>query len=105
MSDAYKAGYERGEASGSWVIDGNTTETTAQRILKGINEGDPEVMDMQPAPLSGEWAGESIPALSDLYGLDLFDDEVATEFEDGFTEGFWSVVESDAALIADRGET
>lgn len=36
------------------------------------------------APLSGEWAGESIPELTALYGVDLFDSDNADEFEDGF---------------------
>ncbi len=36
------------------------------------------------APLSGEWAGESIPEISERYGLDLFDSELADKFEEGF---------------------
>ena len=36
------------------------------------------------APLSGLWAGESIPELSTVYGINLHDDDNATDFEDGF---------------------
>ncbi len=45
-----------------------------------------------PSPLSGEWAGESIPELSAQYGVDLWDGEVADAFESGFYDGWgeWS---------------
>lgn len=36
-------------------------------------------------PLSGEWAGESIPELSALYGVDLANSELADCFEEGFS--------------------
>ncbi len=39
------------------------------------------------APLSGEWGGESIPELSEQYGIDLFD----TDNGDLFEQGFYSV--------------
>ena len=93
---AYKAGYERGSDAGSWAIDGNTSTEAACRILKGITEGDPEIMDMMPSPLNGEWAGESISELSDQYGIDLSDDDKACDFEAGYSDGYWSEVERSA---------
>ena len=88
-SKFYKDGYAAGLAAGSWVIDGNTTTERCAAILKGLEDGDPAVMDLQPAPLSGEWAGESIP---ELFGytpssrcLDLY--------EEGYSAGFWDEVE------------
>ncbi len=36
------------------------------------------------SPLSGEWAGESIPEIGERYDLDLFDSELADKFEEGF---------------------
>ena len=36
------------------------------------------------APLSGEWAGESMGELSMQYGVSLSDQDLASEFEDGF---------------------
>lgn len=86
------AGYEYGRAKGSWVFDGNTDKDTYRRILEGFNIGDPEILDMCPYPLSGEWAGESIPELSQEFGIDLSDPFNADEFEDGFTRGFWDEV-------------
>ncbi len=35
-------------------------------------------------PLSGTWAGESIPEIGERYDLDLFDSELADAFEEGF---------------------
>ena len=40
------------------------------------------------APLSGEWAGESMPEIGDRYGIDLGDEAVADGFEEGF---FWTM--------------
>ena len=37
-------------------------------------------------PLSGEWAGESIPEISERYDIDLFDTELQNAFERGFHE-------------------
>ncbi len=92
----YDAGKEHGEAAGSWVIDGNTTDETARYLLKGIANGDPEVMDMMPHPLSGEWAGESMPELEDRYGIALEDDDDMQLFEEGFGVGYWDTVETAA---------
>jgi hypothetical protein len=87
-SNAYKAGYEKGQAAASWLLDSNIQETI-RKVFKGFEDGDPEIMDTQPSPLSGEWAGESIPELSERYGVDLQDDEKADQFEQGFADGYW----------------
>jgi len=91
-TEAYELDRERGHACGSWVIDGNTSAETCRAIVQGYDDGDPVILDMQPCPLSGEWSGESIPELSDQYGIDLTDDDVTTEFKEGFSDGFWSEV-------------
>ncbi len=71
VAKAEEDGYSAGVAAGSWVVDGNTSEATARRILEGIAEGDPVVMDSLPSsPLSGEWADGLTPAsLLAEYGL------------------------------------
>ena len=43
-----------------------------------------EAVGYRDAPLSGEWAGESMGELSTQYGVDLSDAEAADCFEDGF---------------------
>jgi hypothetical protein len=85
----YATGYDAGTATGSWVFDGNSTAETVKSVLQGFEDGDPEVMDMCPAPLSGEWAGES---MVELLGDDYTDDD-AEAYEQGFETGFWDEVQ------------
>lgn len=92
----FEQGKEAGRAAGSWVIDGNTKTETVQRILKGIEEGDPEVMDLQPSPLSGEWAGESI---TEILGAEATTEDMDA-YEEGFSEAFWMEVEQSARAVA-----
>ena len=80
----------RGRAAGSWAAPGDPI--TAQTILTGYDEGDSEIMDMQPSPLSGENAGESMSEL----GLANAPDDLVNRWEDAFTEGFWAEVLSSA---------
>jgi len=89
---AYYAGRGAGRFAGSWVIDGNSTSEYCAAIVHGLDEGDPAILDLCPAPLSGEWTGESISELSERYGIDLSDDDNAYHFEDGFADGFWDTV-------------
>jgi len=99
QSKAYKAGFEKGQADGSWILDGNSTKETANRILDGFENGDPEIMDLQRAPLSGEFAGESISELSSQYGIDLEKEENQDRFENGYSDGFWNEVQRSAKAI------
>jgi hypothetical protein len=50
------------------------------------------------APLSGEWAGESIPELSATYGIDLWDEDNQDEFEVGFFERLEQIQEWQSAI-------
>lgn len=102
MSEAYRIGREAGRAAGSWVFDGNTDEATYNKLIEGFDAGDPIVLDLCPSPLSGEWAGESIPELSEATGLDLTDDDIATEYEQGFDSGFWAEVIETATYQTER---
>jgi len=108
--DAYELGRERGTAAGTWVFDGNTSEDEIRRVLEGYEEGDPEIMDLEPSPLSGEWAGDPTPAsvLSDLAGTAAWDavfsdadaEGILGAYEHGFSRGFWDeVVRSGRAVL------
>lgn len=89
----YDEGYKLGQASGSWVFDGNTNHETYEQVRKGYDEGDPEVMDLCPNPLSGEWSGESIPEIFGLNTGDMWpNDDDLEAFEWGFGTGFWDTV-------------
>jgi hypothetical protein len=92
VEQAEQEGYERGKAAGSWLLDGNSTEQAARRLLQGIEDGDPEVLDELPsAPLSGEWADDPLPRdVLGALGVDEDDDgaeDVLRAYEDGFSRG------------------
>ena len=101
---AYTLGEEMGKAAASWVFDGNTTRETYARVLKGVEDCDPEIMDMYRVPdLSGEWADEMTPQrLANELGISYADDDavaVACEhWEYGVSDGFWHEVERVARL-------
>ena len=104
MATGYEEqGYAAGKAAGSWITDGNTDTATYRWILKGIEEGDPEVMDLQPSPLSGEWAGESIPEIIAGYADMTAEqaDAACDSYEQGFSQGFWETVEHDCRVQVD----
>jgi hypothetical protein len=98
---AEEQGYDLGKAAGSWLLDGNSTEDAARRLLQGIEEGDPAVLDALPSsPLSGEWADAPLPRdVLEGLGMDEDDedaDDVLRVFEDGCSRG----VEDDACRSA-----
>lgn len=99
LADARAFGVERGKHSGSWVLNGTSSLETAQRILDGYENGDPEIMDLEGSPLSGEWVdglrAEDVYAAANVVVSD--DDttdysDLLDAFEQGFTEGFWDEV-------------
>lgn len=89
-------GTEHGNARGSWVVDGNSSNEFCEKLIQGHEDGDPEVMDLQPSPLSGEWADE--PTVSDILrelGIqpDTSDADMAIEcYEEGFSNAWWHTV-------------
>lgn len=59
---ASELGAEVGRNAASWFFDGNTSDDAYRRVLAGITEGDPKVLDSLPTPnLSGEWADDPTP--------------------------------------------
>ena len=102
---AKKAGREAGEAAASWYFDGNTTPETYARVLKGIEDGDPEILDSFPYPnLSGEWAGDPTPrSLADDCGLEDEDEraewlisDLCSAWEDAFSTAVHDSIEKEA---------
>lgn len=82
-------GAEAGRAAASWYFDGNTTDETYRHVLKGIDDGDPRVMDTFPAaPFSGEFADDMTPArlldALDMSGDEDYADAAVTAYEDAF---------------------
>ena len=89
-----REGYRNGRSAATW-IDGDPKNL--QRILKGIEDGDPEVLDSLPSPdFSGEWADS--PTWTDVWssalGIDaewamhMHDtDELEDEYREKYAEG------------------
>ena len=97
ICEAFSRGRSAGRAAGSWVVDGNTKAETARYILRGIEDGDPEVMDMQPSALSGENAGESIEELlGDLLTrrTPTTQEAIMNEYETAFQSAYWDEVQT-----------
>lgn len=71
LSAARRDGKAAGESAASWAFDGNTSRETYARIIRGFEDGDPEILDSLPWPnLSGEWAGDPTPrSLAEDYGI------------------------------------
>lgn len=96
---AAEIGGRHGRNAAGWVFDGNTSEETYRRVLKGIDDGDPEVMDAYRAPdLSGEFADSySEDDLAEELDTDrdTYDgwDEAANAYSDAAGASFWSEVE------------
>jgi hypothetical protein len=88
--EAATLGREAGEAAASWY---DITDDNAAAILRGIEDGDPAVLDTFPSPLSGEWAGDPLPRNIVLaVGADVAqlspedEDEILTAYEDAYYE-------------------
>lgn len=98
---AYALGQDDGESAAGWLIDGRTTrpECTLQRLVRGIDDGDPEVLDALPlADLSGEWADGLTPALLGWeVGLDpdTLDGDDLSALCDAYESGFDAGVEAE----------
>lgn len=88
---ARELGAAEGKSAASWYFDGNTSDDTYRRVLAGLDDGDPAILDTLPAsPLSGEWADGPTPrTLADDLGIAPDDarlDELCSAYEDAFAE-------------------
>lgn len=103
--EMYRAGEDRGKAAASWILDGNSSEADAQRLLKGMQDGDPEILDQLPTFQFGEWAGDSINEVLDdvspagRSAEDIGDDE-RDELLDSYIDGFGMGVQTGAEETA-----
>lgn len=99
LERAYLIGREHGEAAASWYFDGNTELATYVRVLHGIEEGDPGVLDSFPYPdLSGQWADGYTPTqlLDDVGGNAgdaSFHDGLVSDLCDQYELGFNDAVQ------------
>lgn len=102
LRQAKKDGRDAGHAAASWTYDGNTGYEFYPRILKGIEDGDPAILDAFNVPnLSGEYSGDPTPqSLAEDYGITeerdedgSLLDEVCDVWMDAASEAFWHELE------------
>ena len=107
---AIEIGTREGEGAADWVFSGSTEESAYRAFIKGIDDGDPEVLTAFRCPdLTGEWADTYAPR-DLLRELELeAEDEDTEEFqaaEDAYEtasyEAFWTRLET-IARAALRG--
>jgi len=107
LREARELGKNRADAEASWYFDGNSDVADVRRVLTGIEDGDPEILDaIGRAPLSGEFAEDGgIRDLSENTGIDAgaeFFNDVATAYEEGYWERIQeAVAEEGRKLIPD----
>jgi hypothetical protein len=104
-------GTQDGLAAASWYFDGNTTTETHARVLKGLEDGDPAVLDTLPSPdLSGEWADvrsgpQLVAEAAEEAGLEAYSEivqdafsEICDAYETAFSEAAQDEIERLARL-------
>jgi hypothetical protein len=105
---AYADGLDRGANAAGWWIQENgggrdtrgpkETAEWAERMLRGWDDGDPQVYDAMTCPinLSGEWADEPTPDhVANLYARPLTGDaldDACSQWENGVSDGWYSVI-------------
>jgi len=107
IQQAREAGADHGRSAASWYFDGNTPAETYALVLKGLEDGDPMILDTLPcSPLSGEWADNPTPrtVFEDLgmTGDEDYADDVLNAYEDGFTQASQDEVERVARLQTEK---
>ena len=102
LSLAKRDGAHAGKSAASWAFDGGTDDATYRKVLAGLRDGDPAVLDSFRTPdLSGEWSGDPTQdTLAAEYGVSEDDkraewlvDELGTVWMDAAGEAFWSEIE------------
>jgi hypothetical protein len=98
LARATELGTDAGRAAASWVFDGNTSRETYARVLAGIDDGDPAVMDAYREPsLSGEFADDySEAGLAWDLGIEPYteaSDAACRAWEEAASAEFWAEIE------------
>ena len=70
VAKAEELGRDAGRTAASRVFDGNTPEEAYQRVLRGIEDGDPAVLDATEPPAIGPAAGYTEDDLARDLGID-----------------------------------
>jgi hypothetical protein len=102
VAKAEELGRDAGKAAASWVFDGNTPDAY-QRVLRGIDDGDPAVLDAIEPSAIGSAAGYDQEDLARDLGIEPGDralPRAVSAYGDAFTDSFWQETERTARLHA-----
>lgn len=93
---AAELGRDAGKEAATWVFDGNTPDEAYRRVLRGIEDGDPAVLDATEPPAIGPAAGYDQDDLARDLGLEPDDpalQDAVPAYADAFAGSFWTEVE------------
>jgi hypothetical protein len=99
VAKAEELGCAAGKTAAGWVFDGNTPEEAYRRVVRGIDEGDPAVLDAIEPPAIGPGAGYDQDDLARDLGVEPGDralPRARSAYAGAFTSAFWQEVERTA---------
>ncbi len=92
LGHAAALGAGHGQDAARQVFDGNTPEHTYRLVLRGIEDGDPAIMDAYQAPVLSAGSGYTETDLAGDLGLAPGDEALpgaVTAYLDAAGESFW----------------
>jgi hypothetical protein len=96
VAKAEELGHDAGKAAAGAVFDGNTPEEAYRRVLCGIDDGDPAVLDVIEPAAIGPAAGYGQDDLARDLGIEPGDralPRAVPAYSDAFTYAFWQEAE------------
>jgi len=96
VAKAEELGRAAGKAAAGWVSGGSTPDEAYQRALRGIQDGDPAVLDAAGPPAIGPAARYTEDDLARDLGIDPRDralPRAVSAWADAFTGAFWQETE------------
>lgn len=96
VAKAEELGRNAGNTAAGWVLGGSTPEEAYQQVLRGIEEGDPAVLDAIEPPAIGLAAGYGQDDLARDLGIDPADralPRAVSAYAGAFTSAFWQETE------------
>ena len=115
---AYLLGRAKGADFATLLIDRKTDVDTAKALIEGYDNSDDTALALCPNPLSGEYDGSPLSAMSDIAGLaeaegllkktnieEALDaaEDVLEVYENAYREWFWITAIKRANIIVEVG--
>jgi hypothetical protein len=95
LEEATRLGTESGKSAASWFFDGNTPEATYRKVLKQLDEGDPEVYGsyLMPNLLNSDYGEADLARDLGIKRHGRLFPKCAWAYEEAQYEAFWAEVE------------